>query len=134
MRKILLYKDETGEHFAWDITTPKLYEDAWLSLFRFLDGQFQIHPVIGEQLRSMARRGNATYAKVYLELHRDGVPGEFAEVPVMPLELERRPIRLVKVVCPEALMDPPQADTGIQIEAPPTEEERKNEGKQVALP
>ena len=132
MKRILLYEDATGEYFAWNISTPKLYEDGYMALFKFLDGSFQPQAMMGEQLRDMARRGNATYAKVYLELHRGLVPGSFAEVPVLPLVIDA-PRKLVKVACPEALMDPP-VEGPVQIEPPPTKEERKTEGKQVALP
>lgn len=132
MKKVLLYEDAAGEFVVWDISTPKLYEDGYLALFKLLDNQLKPMPMMGEQLRDMAERGNATYAKVYLELHRGDIPGKFAEVQTLPFIVEQ-PRKLVKVVCPEALEDP-LAELPVEVEPPPTKEERKTEGRRVALP
>lgn len=101
MKRALLYTDENGEHAVWEIAGKESRDRAYLDVFRLVDElDLQVVPMAGEQLRDMARRGNADFARAFLELHRYTLPVSFEELAVSPAP----PVLLTKrVECPEAL-------------------------------
>lgn len=104
MNKVLLHPTPAG-HVAWDATSARGRELAFLSLFKHLNdqGRYEGMDAVESQLYSMARNGNARAAEALLLLRKDKEP--FFEVFVSATEEPKAPKRVVTVACPEALED-----------------------------
>jgi hypothetical protein len=135
MKKIVLYVGE-GEHWAFDASTDELEEQAYLEVFKMVEEKVVQSVLAAEQIRDMAKRGNAQYARAWLELSRKELPGYFKELIVLPIQTRSvNPIKLIKrVPCPEALRDTNLPKAPIQLDPPPPKIENHDRGQQVELP
>jgi hypothetical protein len=126
MKKIVLYVGE-GEHWAFDASTDELEEQAYLEVFKMVEEKVVQSVLAAEQIRDMAKRGNAQYARAWLELSRKELPGYFKELIVLPIQTRSvNPIKLLR--------DTNLPKAPIQLDPPPPKIENHDRGQQVELP
>lgn len=77
MKKVLIYENRKTDAYVWDVTTPELMNNAYISLFRLLDEQLECYDSIREdgnsnqiQWYKEAKKGDYTNLYRLLEARR----------------------------------------------------------------
>jgi hypothetical protein len=105
LNRVLLFARDDGEFLVWDVSTASLRDEAYLDLFRQVEGHvLDAYGVAHAQIRDMARRGNPEYARAFIEVHSTAIWGSARELPVFPYQ-PRPDLPVRRVDVPEALSD-----------------------------